>query len=281
VSIAGISQILNPIIGLASDRCSHFLGRRRPFLIAGAALGVVGLTLQWISSTYAWWILYFWSFALSMVALNIISCGMFGLVPDRVPAEQSGQANGVMATLNVCGSIFGMIYFQITKSLASMYALYIIAVAVSVCITVAVVKEERQSAQPPITRKEIKTAFWLSPTEHHDFFYVTLSRTLYYMGVSSQTFFMYFLRDVVMVPDPEAATSRVAIVGQLFGAVTALPAGWASDSMGIGRKPFVYAACAVMSLGNVSFLFLRSMGSVYIVSAAFGYLAGLHTVLTY
>ncbi len=97
------------------------------------------------------------------------------------------------------------------------------------------------------TRSEMIAAYWIDTTEHHDFFIVTISRFFYYMGISSQTFFLYFIHDMLRqsarTANPEAAVALLAIVGQSSGAITCYPVGVLSDDyMGGRRKPFVYTA---------------------------------------
>lgn len=44
---------------------------------------------------------------------------------------------------------------------------------------------------------QLWNCYYLSPTEHRDFFLVTASRTAYYMAISVQTFMLFYFRDMV------------------------------------------------------------------------------------
>ena len=66
-----------------------------------------------------------------------------------------------------------------------------------------------------------------------------------------QAFSLFMLRDVQRVADPKFYTSLLAMVGQLSAAAVALPAGRLSDQL--GRKPLVYASCALMGAVYVGF----------------------------
>lgn len=97
------------------------------------------------------------------------------------------------------------------------------------------------------TRSEMISSYWIDTTEHRDFFIVTISRFFYYMGISGQTFFLYFIHDMlrqsVRTEDPEGAVALLAIVAQSAGAITCYPVGILSDQYFHGRrKPFVYTA---------------------------------------
>lgn len=111
---------------------------------------------------------------------------------------------------------------------------------------------------------------------HADFFWVAVSRTFYYMGISVNAFLQYYFRDLVvtspvrasishprgpppspvllggMIPQEEAAASDgvladparaaaiMAFIGQSTGMLSAFPAGLLSDYS--GRKPLVVRA---------------------------------------
>lgn len=102
----------------------------------------------------------------------------------------------------------------------------------------------------PIRSKSISemlSAYWIDTNEHQDFFIVTISRFFYYMGVSSQSFFLYYIHDELrkskVTENPEDAVAFLAIIGQSAGALTCFPVGILSDQYFDGRrKPFVYIA---------------------------------------
>jgi MFS family permease len=94
-------------------------------------------------------------------------------------------------------------------------------------------------------------------SKHHDFFLVTLSRLFYYCGMSVQTFFLYFLHDVIHVKtNPEDAVAILAIIGQCSAACTCYPVGLLSDHVLKGRRtPFVHVSCAVLAIATISLVF--------------------------
>jgi MFS family permease len=136
----------------------------------------------------------------------------------------------------------------------------------------------------PIKAMEYETftaAYTVDPKTHHDFFVVTISRTFYYMGISVQTFFLYFVHDVIHVYDrPEAAVAILAIVGQCAGAVTCYPVGWLSDQyMGGRRKPFVYMACAILIAANLGMLWCTTLHQMMIVCTFLGAANGMYLTM--
>lgn len=132
----------------------------------------------------------------------------------------------------------------------------------------------------PLTWKDVLEAYYIDPRKHYDFSVVFCSRTLYYFGVSVQTFFKYYLKDVVGIEDAESAIVKTAIIGQLCAAATAIPTGLLSDRLpGAVRRPFIYAACGVLAIGNVANLFVRSEADVLVICACLGAANGVYLAM--
>mmetsp|Transcript_23846 Transcript_23846/g.34704 ORF Transcript_23846/g.34704 Transcript_23846/m.34704 type:complete len:627 (+) Transcript_23846:174-2054(+) len=132
-----------------------------------------------------------------------------------------------------------------------------------------------------MSSSEIRAAYTINPATHHDFLIVTISRTFYYMAISNQSFFLYFVHDVIRQHShPEAAVSKLAIVGQMAGAITCYPVGVFSDYCCHGRRrPFVYFACVILALGNIALLFCRDMKQMIIVCGVLGGANGIYLTM--
>mmetsp|Transcript_21861 Transcript_21861/g.30719 ORF Transcript_21861/g.30719 Transcript_21861/m.30719 type:complete len:649 (+) Transcript_21861:30-1976(+) len=135
---------------------------------------------------------------------------------------------------------------------------------------------------------EIRSAYWIDATLHYDFLIVTISRLFYYMGISCQTFFLYFIHDEIHVEsslvklavDPAAAVSMLAIIAQIAGAITCYPIGYISDKyFEKKRKPFVYLACLILSTAYISMLFCNTLDQMSIVVIFFGAANGMYLTM--
>lgn len=301
IALAGISQLVCPLVGLMSDACTLNLGRRRPFMIIGGLGCTVGLAAQWLASVYEVWALYAAAFFVSMLSLNMVYSAMISLVPDIVATPQIGAANGLQALLSVTGAAFGnaCFYLVLDADVRGLYPIYLVTLLLTVGLTVCTTHETPLGLPPqaaestrgaagaagdgerrllvPLAWSAVRGAYYLSPVEHHDFFYVTLSRTLYYMGVSAQTFFLYFLKDIIQVEDPRKSVTLLSGIGQLSACVTAYPIGLLSDHFG-QRRTFIYISCACLALGNLAFIFARSFNVVMIISGLVGLGNGAYMV---
>ena len=280
LGIAGITQLSGPIAGLYSDKCSHPFGKRRPYMVAGAAAGSVGLVLQWVGSEYTIWPLYFVAFFFSMLALNVIFSSMMGLVPDLVLPEQVGEANGIIAMLATAGALLGFgAWYVVSGNTRSMYWFYLGVVLVSILSTLFCAREHRIPEVPHPTWADIKASFYLSPTEHYDFFVVFVSRTFYYMGISVMTFFAYYLKDMIGVNHSDSALAFVAVIGLACGLMTTYPAGFLSDYLQNGRKIYIYVACCIMACGAVGMIFCTTLLPVWLLLGLIGAVNGVYLTM--
>jgi Major Facilitator Superfamily len=114
--------------------------------------------------------------------------------------------------------------------------------------------------------------------KHHDFFIVTVSRLFYYCGMSVQTFFLFFLHDIIHIrTQPETAVAILAILGQCSGALTCYPVGIISDRLWNGeRQPFVYAACAVLTTATLALIWARTFSDMIFFCIILGAANGVY-----
>jgi sugar phosphate permease len=314
VAIAGVTQLVTPLAGMLSDTYKppiDNIGQRLPYLVLGTTCTVIGLLGQGFSSAWSFWIRYSFFFFLHMIGLNIIYSQMIALIPDQVPEYQTGVANGTLALLLVTGSLFGFGLFHtfLSEDILSMYGLYTCIVIFASILTCSYAHEMdvklahhrrgldenapkfvpprkllRSMLVDPIQRMDWKTlrkSYTIDATNYHDFFIATVSRTFYYMGISIQAFFLYFLHDVIHVTDdPESKVALLAILGQSVGALTCYPVGLASDKLfGSRRKPFIYLACAILASASLSLIFMRTFHQMVIVSFILGGANGMYLTM--
>jgi MFS family permease len=120
VSLA-VAMLIQPVAGLLSDRSTHPLGRRRPFIIGSAVfsilfLGLIATSPLFVGSaldealapvlgvTVAYGVLLA-GIALLQVSSNAGQAAVQGLIPDLVPVHQRGRASGVKAVMELLPSI--------------------------------------------------------------------------------------------------------------------------------------------------------------------------------
>jgi glycoside/pentoside/hexuronide:cation symporter, GPH family len=90
---------LNPLIGAASDRLRHPLGRRRPFVILGAPAVAFAFAGVWLAGGA----LGLWLIPLYCAAFTLVAQPYTTLLPTIAPTEQ------VRVRLAVAGSVLGFV----------------------------------------------------------------------------------------------------------------------------------------------------------------------------
>ena len=93
-----IAMLVQPAMGLLSDRSTSRWGRRRPFIFVGVLLDLIFLACIAQASDY--WSL-FAAMLLIQVSSNVSHGPLQGLIPDLVPEEQRGVASAVKAILEL------------------------------------------------------------------------------------------------------------------------------------------------------------------------------------
>lgn len=129
-------------------------------------------------------------------------------------------------------------------------------------------------------KQTLLATYTIDIKENHDFFIVTVSRLCYYCGISVQTFFLYFLHDIIAVTEPESAVAALAVVSQISGALIFYPIGCISDQFCDGRrKPFVYIACTLLGGVTMSMIFSKSMEQMTILCFLLGAANGCYLTM--
>lgn len=111
--------IVQPLVGYASDHCTSSLGRRRPFLIAGALFTAVALLLFANAFHVASWILKgraeqelalgigVVSFFMLDFSIQAIQAPLRALITDVVPKTQRAFANAYVGVFTGLGNFIG------------------------------------------------------------------------------------------------------------------------------------------------------------------------------
>jgi len=125
-----------------------------------------------------------------------------------------------------------------------------------IVLTPALIVKSMLDPLHKLSWSDLYNCYTIDMERHHDFFVVTVSRLFYYCGMSVQSFFLYFVHDIIGVRNnPEAAVATLAILGQCSGALTCYPVGVVSDYLLGGRRtPFVYAACFVLGTATLTLM---------------------------
>jgi MFS family permease len=145
----GIFALFTPIlVGWLSDRTATRWGRRRPWMVAGTALNVIGLGLLALSASELTFIA---AYLVVQISNNAAGAAYTGVIPDVVRAEDRGRASGLLGTMNQLGTVVGVGLVGVTfklfgdtrNGLLAGYGVVVLILVVTLLITLIAVKEPR------------------------------------------------------------------------------------------------------------------------------------------
>ncbi|EKX41130.1 hypothetical protein GUITHDRAFT_164484 [Guillardia theta CCMP2712] len=283
--IAGVSQLISPAAGYWSDRLISRMGRRMPFILGGNLVLFLSLGCMYLARTYLYGYTYLLLLFVAVLALNVAYTGFTGLVSDVVDMSQMGYASGIMGGLTAAGAVLGLVSLGFWIPLDMAYGLYAIAVVATTPFTWLSVRDAPLpfDKQKPYLFSELLKSYWISPTTHGDFFWVFVSRTFYYMGVSIQIYILYYLKDTMKDPEisgnAQKYTAILCILSQSASGIVAAVSGKFSD--GMGRKPLIYFSCLIMALVYIGYCFIDDYQWVIALGLCYGASNGVYLAVDY
>jgi len=243
---AFFSVVVPPLVGAFSDRISTRWGRRRPFMVAGMLLSLVGLLLMWSARSYPQFLV---GHLITQICLNGAAAAYYGIIPDVVPGHEFGKASGFLSVMTAAGALLGFAtttLFSTRHAVVQSYLVMAVVLALSVVPVLWAATQEGKRAVVAGPRQSAREAVvdFFRPLWGGDFAWVVFTRMMVTGGVAAVAFFLSpFFEHVVKVSNPDQFTS--IWLGVVFAAMIlpGLFGGGASDRR--GRKPFVYAAGAL------------------------------------
>ena len=251
-----LAMIVQPIAGAISDRSSFRWGRRRPYILLGTIPAILLLPGIGLAGGY---IAIFVIYCLLQISCNTALGPYQGFIPDLVPGGKRGVASGVKTLLEIGGGValvYPIALFMDRYSAGqggfwlwlSLGVLFVVLLGTMVA-TVVTVKERPGVGGSQLSLLEtLYKSFKIDVRASPGFVWFLVSRLLILMAFTTlQTFALYFLKDVVGVADPAAATAKflIAVVAGML--VLVYHAGRLSDK--IGRQPIAVSSGLLGALG--------------------------------
>jgi len=248
---AGVSLLANPLFGTFSDRTTSRLGRRVPWVLAGAVLGTLALVGLAAAPTVAA-MAVLW--CLVQLGCNGALAAITAAVPDRVPVLQRGNVGGLASLGTVLGVVGGA---AVAATVGGNYAYgyWVCAAALLLGVLLYLVAGQDEPLdpvlRPPFSWAGFVRGFWISPTRYPDFGWAWLTRFLVNLGNHLVTLYLlFFLQDAVHFPDPNLGVFILTGIYAAGTMVTAVIGGLWTDRVG-KRKPFVIGSSAIIALASL------------------------------
>ncbi len=253
VGLGAIGPILvGPIIGSLSDRTRLAWGRRRPYLVLGIGINLVG-SLVIAGSSSITTVLLGW--VIANIGATFAGTAVTPVIAEWVPESQRGKLGalgGVTGQLaGVSAGLVGSLLLDHQVLLFSLPVLVLAATSVLFLFTVP------DRPAPPTAPSASAFRFFkdlaFNPFEHRDFSLVLIGKFLLSLGSNFfTTYQLYFMLDRLELVPAEAGQKLALLggIGVLVGMASAIVSGMVSDRIR-RRKPFIYGAVAAMSGGLV------------------------------
>ncbi|HEV7603835.1 MAG TPA: MFS transporter [Candidatus Limnocylindrales bacterium] len=280
VSISGavIAVLVQPTIGSISDYTMSRWGRRKPYILIGSVLDLVFLIGIASSNTLVAIAAFI---ALLQFSSNFAQGPFQGYVPDLVPAAQVGTASALVGLMQVLGNVAGFVIGALATATHD-YALGLIAIGLLELVTMlSVVIRVREG--PPAKSREgrpwraIAAEAWGTDIlRERSFMWLVASRLAILMGGATLVqLATFYLSRSMGLGEHDAGLVLIPLVGlvALGTVVSVVPSARISDR--VGRKPVIWASCAVGALGLALVATAPGLPQAYVGALLYGVSAGI------
>lgn len=303
--LGGAAMVLTSLVtGYLSDRTRSRIGRRLPWILAGAAVCAVCLVLMPAAPGFGL-LVALW--ALFQVFMAFVTNNLLTLGPDVAPQRQFGVISGVLGATYTLGLVFGTV---VASSLELAPAYMVTAALLLVLVSQlafgpglrALLEAERRTPQigdggpgDPVsgvgvaagtdaaaadfggTDAVFARAEVLPKGAYRDYWWVFASRFVVHIGNYVALFYLlYYLRDHIGIDDPDGGVMILTVIYAACTVLTAIVGGQLSDKLR-RRKVFVVFSSIAVAAATVIMAFAHAMPVVIVAAVVLGLAWGVFT----
>jgi len=247
-----MAALIQPTIGTISDYTISRWGRRKPFIAIGATLDVLFLLGIGLSNTY----LTLVAFLVAVQFSSNFAQGPFqGYIPDLVPQRQVAFASALVGIMQTAGFVLGtiVITYGVTTDDYLLPLLFLGLIELATAIGTIVWVREGKRARDRRGRSWwtiARSAWGTDILGERSFVNLVLSRLMFLAGINMLLgFYILFMERALLITAEDQAFWIPVTSGTvaLLTLLATIPSARLSDR--VGRKPVIYAACAIGGLG--------------------------------
>lgn len=260
--IAAVIVISVPIIGWLCDRTRTRFGRRRTWALGGML--VATLPFAFVGNQSSW--------AGAAVLLGIVALGeaavlvsLSAIIADQIPPDQRGRASAAMGFPQVIALAVGMVI--VTELVTDVASSWMVVAGLALLAPLPFLLTFRETNAAPTMARPVRRR-WKLPvfSGYGDLGWATLSRVLINAGnLVGTTYLLFFLADVLRLPNPESALMALILVYLLGCALASWAGGLLTDRWRTRRA--LIGACAGLQAGAALILALVPSWETSIVAA--------------
>ncbi|MGI8667954.1 MAG: MFS transporter [Jatrophihabitans sp.] len=264
--LVGLAALITlPLFGALCDRTRSRFGRRRVWILSGtvvfaAGLAATGVQGSWTGVALAW--------LAASLGLNMATAGLTATVADEVPDHQRGMVSSAIYGPQAIGVVVGLVALGSVKTAEPRYLALAGAVLVLVWPFGHRYREvPAQQRVTPVTARSILAGLWV---DHPDFGWAFGGRLLVNLGNAfGTTYLLFFLRDYLRVPDPDASLVVLTVIYLIFTLLATYGSGLLSDRLG-RRRIFVAVAAGLQAIAALLLTAAPSYHHALIAAAFLG-----------
>ena len=256
------SMVAGPLAGTLSDRTRSRFGRRRPWVVVPAFLGlgallvvalaptVVVLGLGWMACHLTW---------------GIAGAALGNTLADTLPPGQRGKVAGLGGVVTMAAPIAGILLAGTLTHDALLLLLVPGAIGFLCVLPYALLVREPDSrgyaVDGSVSLGRLVRSYTWDVRRYPDFSWNWLGRFIFTVGLSFSTSFTAFFfadRLGIEVGQIGAVVAMTGLAGGLASMVTGMGGGFLSDKVG-ARKPFVVGGTVLFAVGTLVLAFAHDL----------------------
>ncbi|GAA3860509.1 MFS transporter [Leifsonia kafniensis] len=253
VGIPGLlSIIVIPLVGVWSDRTRSRFGRRRPWLIGGALISIVGTAMIGLTDSVEMLIL---GWAIAMIGYSAAGNLITIHLGDILPEEQRGKVMGTLGAINQIAPLVGIVIAGAVVS--SPIALFLIPGALAMLGLLAFGLNMKDPQVTEVSKtsgiKAVLSGFWFNPRRYPNIAWVWISKAFIFLALSFSTIYGVYLIASRLGLDPAGVGGLIAtagLVSTVAGIGGAIGSGVLSDRLKT-RKPFLIVSALLIGVGLI------------------------------
>ncbi|TAL71674.1 MAG: MFS transporter [Rhodanobacter sp.] len=278
-----IALFANPFFGRLSDRTTSRFGMRRPWLLAGALGGMLGLAVVATAVSIPQLLL---GWCIAQLAFNAQLAALAAILADQVSSSQRGMVSGIVNLSLPLGMVGGTFLVEALEEFR--LGVFLVPAVIALASTLAlawVLPDQRLAAGHGVRYgwREFFGSFWIDPRRFPDFSWVWGSRFLLYAGVS----LLMIYQEFYLIDQLGCAPARVphliflsTLVQSGAVAITGVLAGAWSDALG-RRRVFVCGAALAYALALLMIALVASYAWFLVGMALAGGALGVYLTVDF
>ena len=275
-----LTMLIQPLVGVASDRTRTRIGRRAPWILFGTVVGSLLLaSLRMASTVLAVAVIYM----IAQAVLNTALGPLAATVADRMPENRRGTASALGGFGNFVGGIAGAVLAGALFASAglNLYFLFASFAALAGVMFVIFARDHssKDLAVAPFDWREFLVGFTIA-LRTRNFHWVWVARILLTFGYAVSTalglyMLQSYIKPALSVADATRTAPLLSLAGIPFMMLAVLVAGKLSDKLK-KRRAFVIAASLLMAVSMVVPMVWPTLPALFIQAVLSGIAMGTY-----